>query len=1710
MWQETKIWLMLFFAVCAVNAGAQFAGGTGTASDPWQVATAEHLNNVRNYLGSTHAYKYYIQTADIDLGVAPWNEGEGWVPIGTGGNSFYGRYNGNSKTVSGMYIARPNGQHQGLFGSTYNAWITDLGIINSTIIAHTYVGSLIGTASSTTIYRCFSTGSISAYSCVGGLIGIHYQGSGQSNYKVFYCYSRVNVTGNNKVGGLMGSKYYPISYCYSTGNIGTVGSSPSQIGGLVGSRLNSMSGSAYCYWDTETSGRTNSADGVGRSTDQMTYPYASDTYVDWDFYTIWKPDAGYSLNDGYPVLRDVNDVVSQRPSPAINPTPADQTHYLLNNVAISWQSGFNTDFSNPPTGFRIYAGTDNPPTNIANGIDRGLASNYNLSSLTMGSTYYWKVVPYNAIGDALNCPVWMFTTDWFAGGSGTEADPWQISDAGQLNNVRHFFADAGHFIQTDDIELGESPWNEGQGWEPISNSSTNLNRSYNGNGYIINGMFINRAADYQGLFGDVYRAMISNLSLMNVNVSGGQNFTGALLGRGDDYTTIVNCSSSGQVEGAYSTGGLAGKCNVSNSMSSCVVTGTNRVGGLIGQGSASICYSSGQVQGSNSVGGLVGNGLASHSHSSGSVIGGVKVGGLIGEGGATYSHSASNVSGSGYVGGLIGDQTSNSEFVYSIGAVSGSSDYIGGLIGFIAYWCYLDNSFSTSRVIGGSKVGGLIGGKTYGANVNNCYSKGLVSGSTKGGLIGYLIEGSHGGGVSNSYWDVSTSGTATSQGGTGRTTDQMTFVYDPSTYAGWNFQSTWGGDHEYRINDGYPFLLYTIDIQQVPSPVESPTPANGSQSILENVILKWDGAANDDYSNYATGYRLYMGTDNPPTNIANGIDLGWAFTYDPNPDLALNTTYYWQIVPYNSIGNAVNCPVWTFSTYNPNPVLFYPNGGELWHSGTTRTIRWNNNAPPQVKLWISYNNGTQWNLIAEVDGARGFYHYQVPSSNSSQCLIKLSSFYDEGLYDISNAVFSISTSSTQPKVVLSYPSANGIYLGVGQQISVSWTRQNVSIVGLDLSTDDGNTWNQIATGINANSYMWTVSDYPGSLCRLRVRSIANDQVLDISDNAFSISRIELLSPNGGELITSDYSGQSVFPITWSSANMGNVKIEYSTNGGSNWETVNASIPAGSGSYNWAVPGIPTTSAMIRISNVDNSSIADVSETSFTVRNPIRLVTANGGGFATNNSLFDIRWVIQDIAGSSTLHWEWSANGSGWTRINSTAVAVTDLSMAWFVETGNNPTVWLRAVESGTNRVVGKSEQPFTVTDKMLSIIEPNGGESYLALSSQTILWDHFGLGTVNIGFSPDDGANWSIVATNIPANNGAYVWQVPDAPSSSCRIRLQDSSYAYMNLMSQQPFTVLPVIVLPPEVDFTADVFEGDIPLAVQFTEAVDPGVGSIMSRIWDFGDGNATNQQNPLHIYATAGTYTVSLTVTNSYGGETTETKAGYIRALPNTPKIELMSPSSLGFGTVYLGDTSAPQTIRVRNFGTAILNLDPVSFFNPYSSFTLVSPALPAQVGIGDTLDLELVFVPATPGTVSDTLYINSDASNNPMLPVRLTGLGQIVPPAMVEGVTVNISGHDALISWQPVTETIYGTPVNPDFYIVLHSERPYCDEGDYVYLTYTPDLVATHYGVARFRNQMFYKVVAVKFYRDDVLSALDILRDESQHRTWGDLRGLLLSPR
>ena len=605
--------LFTFFALSlSTCALAQFAGGDGSADNPWQIATPGQLDLVRNYLGEEHADKHFILTTNINL----WEyaDGEGWVPIGEATNRFTGSLDGDGYIIRNLTINRPGSDNQGLFGYLDGALITDLGVVNANVRGGSYTGALAGRGTGSVIEAVYVSGEvIGTGSYTGGLIGdkfsgnlhrvhavvaVHASGSWtgglvgrtDSSASIVHSYSLGSVQGASFTGGLIGYLSGFIADSYSRSSVSGTGS----VGGLVGYMIGSASriDRAYStgavtgtsnvggflgnwgagtvadsYWDTETSGQETSARGTGRTTAEM---QQRASYPNWNFNTLWSIDEG----NAYPVFQDLG----------------------------------------------AYAGP--------------------------------QAVDLNDLA-----------------GDGSAGNPWIITNADELNAMRQ---DLGaHYRLGNDIDLAATlAWNGGQGWAPIGDTTNRFTGSLDGDGFVIRNLTINRpGSDNQGLFGYLDGALITNLGLDNAHVRGG-SYTGALAGRGTG-SVIEAVYVTGEVTGTGSyTGGLIGHLSGGSLHHGHAVVAVQAsgswTGGLLGRtaSSASIAhsYSLGSVDGASNTGGLVGNlsGFIADSYSRSSVSGTGSVGGLVGYmiGSASRidrAYSTGAVAGTSNVGGFLGN-----------------------------------------------------------------------------------------------------------------------------------------------------------------------------------------------------------------------------------------------------------------------------------------------------------------------------------------------------------------------------------------------------------------------------------------------------------------------------------------------------------------------------------------------------------------------------------------------------------------------------------------------------------------------------------------------------------------------------------------------------------------------------------------------------------------------------------------------------------------------------------------------------------------------------------------------------------------------------------------------------------------------------------------------------------------------------------------------
>lgn len=279
--------------------------------------------------------------------------------------------------------------------------------------------------------------------------------------------------------------------------------------------------------------------------------------------------------------------------------------------------------------------------------------------------------------------------------------------------------------------------------------------------------------------------------------------------------------------------------------------------------------------------------------------------------------------------------------------------------------------------------------------------------------------------------------------------------------------------------------------------------------------------------------------------------------------------------------------------------------------------------------------------------------------------------------------------------------------------------------------------------------------------------------------------------------------------------------------------------------------------------------------------------------------------------------------------------------------------------------------------------------------------------------------------------------------------------------------------------NFKATPLSGDIPLQVQFN---DMSQGDIILRLWDFGDGNTSTELNPAHTYVQKGLYDVTLTILDQYTTRSL-TEQDYISAIAH-PIIATPDSSGIDFGIVYLGDTGTHQLI-LQSAGTDTIFVSSLAFYQLSSAYHVAPESIPGYILPGTQAILDLNFHPYQAQAYNDTLYVYNSSENKPILKIKLTGIGEFVPPQTPQGVSIVIEGYDAVISWEAVTKNIYNTPITVPYYFIYGSLIPNPGPTEQIFIGYSTGTSFHHTGVnlpgsnVQPPLQYFYTVTAVVWY-------------------------------
>ncbi len=165
-------------------------------------------------------------------------------------------------------------------------------------------------------------------------------------------------------------------------------------------------------------------------------------------------------------------------------------------------------------------------------------------------------------------------------------------------------------------------------------------------------------------------------------------------------------------------------------------------------------------------------------------------------------------------------------------------------------------------------------------------------------------------------------------------------------------------------------LATSYTISDPPNPAIAVSPADQATGIDPAATLNWISGGGAP-----TGYKLYFGNSNPPAYIG---DMGDALSY--NPTLAYSSTYYWQVIPYNSNGEASNCPIWSFSTLADPTISSFPfiEGFESGYTnGASDLGNWTQLVGPEYSsvYWTANNTETSYNRSPRTGDWNAYLRY---------------------------------------------------------------------------------------------------------------------------------------------------------------------------------------------------------------------------------------------------------------------------------------------------------------------------------------------------------------------------------------------------------------------------------------------------------------------------------------------------------------------------------------------------------------------------------------------------------------------------------------------------------------------------------------------------------------------------------------------------------------
>ncbi len=715
--------------------------------------------------------------------------------------------------------------------------------------------------------------------------------------------------------------------------------------------------------------------------DANSYPLTLGIGISATFDVNFIPTVGGALSDNVVIVDNTTRATqtvavtgtgdATLPDPTTLVAPTDAAGDQPDSGTLEWNA------ANLASGYDLYLGTDNPPTNVLNGVDQGDVLTYSYSGLTAGATYYWQVVSYNYNGDATASSVWSFSIVGNAPRPVTLVSPADEATETEVDLTLEWNSStgaAGYYLY---FGTDNPPTNVENG----TDNGTDL--TYSATGLANGTTYYWQVVPYNGV-GPAAGCPVWS------------------------FTTYANTVTSFPYTYSFDTATLHPAWTIDP-----IVSGDSWE------------------------------------------IGNTELGGH----GATAEHTGNG----GYMA-VIDDSTPETVPAHLYSPDFDMSTLTNPILNF---WYWIGDNSNTSElhidVITGTgtdasvavltDASGSLGWQeanvalnTYAGQTISIDFRAMESSSYEGDISVDDIRIFDNVNPPAATTLVSPADAATDVALTGNL--EWTFVSladgyylnfgtdNPPTNIMSNADQGITNTYAYSgLNTGTTYYWQIVPFNangnatgnavwsftttsSVPDPATNPEPADGYVEAPVNGTLIWDA------STLADGYYLNFGTDNPPTNVLNMHDNSTDLSYTYS-GLSYLTTYYWQVVPHNAAGNAVNCPVWSITT-QADPRIQPP---------YLQTFDWSTSVPDKWDTNMSVR--TSWGIA----GSNTLYKNLW--SSTPTCYAELENVTNIDANDYVYYYYRIVDYSGAPN--------NATTLGSGDQIVLA------------ASTDDGNTYTPIYT-----------------------------------------------------------------------------------------------------------------------------------------------------------------------------------------------------------------------------------------------------------------------------------------------------------------------------------------------------------------------------------------------------------------------------------------------------------------------------------------------------------------------------------------------------------------------------------------------------------------------------------------------------------------------